>query len=151
MAEISKPLTELTKKGEPFIWTKERDNAFNKLKERFLEEPILKIYKFAVPTCIIVDASNIATGGVLEQKQEDNHWHPVAYCSSLISKEERNYLIYNREMLGLIRTLEDWQHFLEGLPEPFEVLTDHKNIEWWSAMQNLNHRQARWTTPKCHT
>ena len=48
-------------------------------------------------------------------------------------------------MLGLIRALEDWQHFLEGLPEPFEVHTDHKNMEWWSAMQNINHRQARWT------
>ena len=48
-------------------------------------------------------------------------------------------------MLGLICALEDWRHFLEGLPEPFEVHTDHKNMEWWSAMQNLNCRQAQWT------
>jgi hypothetical protein len=67
-----------------------------------------------------------------------------------MSKEERNYLIYNREMLGLVRTLEDWQHFLEGLPDPFEVLIDHKNMEWWLAMQNLNHRQARWTIYLSH-
>ena len=46
-------------------------------------------------------------------------------------------------MLGLIRALEDWQHFLEGLSKPFEVHTDHKNMEWWSAMQNLNCRQAQ--------
>jgi hypothetical protein len=70
---------------------------------RFKEEPILKMYKFTLPTCIVVDASNIATGGVLEQKQtEDNRWHPVAFWSSLISKEERNYPIYDREMLGLV-------------------------------------------------
>ena len=93
----------------------------------------------------IIDASNVATGGVLEQKHKDNYWHPVAYRSSLMSKEERNYPIYDREMLGLIRALEDWRHFLEGLPEPFEVLTNHKNMEWWSAMQNLNCRQAWWT------
>jgi hypothetical protein len=62
-----------------------------------------------------------------------------------MSKEERNYPIYDREMLGLVHALEDWQHFLKELPDPFEVLTDHKNMEWWSAMQNLNHRQARWT------
>ena len=42
-----------------------------------------------------------------------------------MSAEERNYEIYDREMLGLIRALEDWRHFLEGLPEPFEVVTDH--------------------------
>jgi hypothetical protein len=103
------------------------------------------MYKFAALMCIVSNASNVATGGVLEQKQDDNHWHPVAYRSSLMSKEERNYLIYDREMLGLIYALEDWRHFLEGLSEPFKVLTDHKNMEWWSAMQNLNHRQARWT------
>jgi hypothetical protein len=38
------------------------------------------MYKFALPTCVVVNASNIATGGVLEQKQiEDNRWHPVAF------------------------------------------------------------------------
>jgi hypothetical protein len=66
MAEIAKPLTDLTKKGEPFIWTKEHDNVFNTLKVRFKEEPILKMYKFALPTRIVIDASNIDTGGVLE-------------------------------------------------------------------------------------
>ena len=143
MAEIAQPLTELTKKNEPFIWTPVRDKAFEKLKAKFSEEPILKIYKFGLPTHIIINASNVATGGVLEQKHENNQWHLVTYCSSLMSKEERNYAIYNQEMLGLICALEDWQHFLEGLPEPFEVQTNHKNMEWWSAMQNLNCRQAR--------
>ena len=60
-----------------------------------------------------------------------------------MSKEERNYEIYDREMLGLIRALEDWRHFLEGIT--FEVITDHKNIEWWTTMRDLNRRQARWS------
>ena len=62
-----------------------------------------------------------------------------------MSKEECNYEIYNREMLGCIQALEDWRHFLEGLPEPFKVITDHKNIEWWTIAHDLNHRQARWS------
>jgi len=49
-----------------------------------------------------------------------------------MSKEERNYEIFDREMLGLIRALEDWRHFLEGIE--FEVITDHKNMEWWATM-----------------
>ena len=56
--------------------------------------------------------------------------------SCLRSKEERNYEIYDREMLGFIRALEDWRHFLEGIS--FEVITDHKNIEWWTTMRDLN-------------
>ena len=59
-----------------------------------------------------------------------------------MSKEERNYEIYDREMLSLIRALEDWRHFLEGIS--FEVITDHKNMEWWASMKDLTRRQARW-------
>ena len=57
-----------------------------------------------------------------------------------MSKEERNYKIYDREMLGLICALEDWRHFLEGIS--FKVITDHKNMEWWSTMRDLNRQQA---------
>jgi hypothetical protein len=46
-------------------------------------------------------------------------------------------------MLGCIRALEDWRHYLEGIS--FEIVTDHKNIEWWASMRDLNRRQARWT------
>lgn len=44
---------------------------------------------------------------------------------------ERNYDIYNREMLAIVRALKDWRHYLEGLPEPFEIITDHCNLEFW--------------------
>ena len=47
-------------------------------------------------------------------------------------------------MPGLICALEDWQHFLKGLPEPFKVITNHKNMEWWAFMCDLTHRQAHW-------
>ena len=95
MAKITQPLTELAKKNKPFIQTPAREHAFEKLKLRFSDKLILKIYKSALPTYIIIDASNVATGGVLEQKHEDNYWHPVTYCSSLMSKEERDYPIYD--------------------------------------------------------
>ena len=89
------------------------------------------------------DASGFARGGILSQKHKDSLWHPVAYRSQSMSKEERNYEIYDREMLGLIRALEDWCHFLKGIS--FEVITDHKNMEWWATMRDLNRRQAQWT------
>ena len=82
-------------------------------------------------------------GGIPSQKHPDGRWHPVAYRSQSMSKEERNYEIYDREMLGTIRALEDWRHFLEGLP--FELVTDHKNIEFWTTVRDLHRRQAWWS------
>ena len=142
---IAHPLHDLTKKDMPWQWHAEQQQAFNHLKRRFCEEPILKIYDPSLPTRIEVDTSGFATGGILSQKHSDGCWHPVTYRSDSMSKEERNYEIYDREMLGCICALEDWRHFLEGLPEPFKVITDHKNIEWWTTAQDLNHQQARWS------
>ena len=113
-ASIACPLHDLTKKDVPWQWHKEQQEAFNTLKHCFCEEPILRVYDPMLPTCIKVDASGFATGGILSQKHESTKlWHPVAFCSESMSKEERNYSIYNREMLGLIHTLEDWRHFLK--------------------------------------
>ena len=55
---------------------------------------------------------------------------------------ERNYEIYDREMLAIIEALKDWRHFLEGLPQPFEIVTDHLNLEYWRTAQDLSRRQA---------
>lgn len=62
-----------------------------------------------------------------------------------MTEAERNYEIYDREMLGIIRALEDWRHFLEGLPQLFLVHTDHLNLEYWKSLQNLSRRQACWS------
>ena len=125
---MARPLHDLTKKDTPWVWGNAQQEVFDAIKSRFCSEPILKVYDPELPTRIEVDASGFAVGGILSQKHEDGLWHPVAYRSESMSKEERNYEIYDREMLGLIRALEDWRHFLEGIE--FEVITDHKNIEW---------------------
>jgi hypothetical protein len=57
---------------------------------------------------------------------------------------EQNYEIYNKELLAVSRALEEWQHFLEGLPEPFEIITNHANLKYWTTAQDLTCRQARW-------
>jgi len=67
------------------------------------------------------DASNYATGGVLSIKYSDEKWRPVAFISKSLSDMERNYEIYNKEMLAIVRCLEAWRHFLEGTIEKFEI------------------------------
>jgi len=57
---------------------------------------------------------------------------------------ERNYNIYNRELLGIIRALQTWRHFLEGSKHEVIILSDHKNLTYFRKVQKLNHQQARW-------
>ena len=91
-------------------------------------------------------SSDFATGTVLSQLfAEDDKWHPVAYFSKSLSETERNYKIHDKEMLAIIRALEEWRHFLEGAPHKFEIWTDHKNLEYFMSAKKLNRRQARWS------
>ena len=85
-----------------------------------------------------VDTSNYATGGVLSMKCSDNLWRPVAFISKSLSNTERNYEIHNKEMLVVIRCLEVWRYFLEGMTVKFKIWTDHKNLKYFIKMQKLN-------------
>jgi len=67
------------------------------------------------------DAFNFVTGGVLSIKCKDNKWRPVAYISKSLNETERNYEIYNKEILAVIYCLEVWRHFLEGSRSKFKV------------------------------
>jgi len=51
---------------------------------------------------------------------------------------ERNYEIYNKEMLAVIRGLENWKHLLEGTKSKFEIWINHKNLEYFIKVQKLN-------------
>ena len=90
------PLHDLTKKDVPWHWSQEQQEAFNAIKKQFCEEPILKVYGPELPTRVECNASGFATGGILSQKHKDGLWHPVAYRSQSMSKEERNYKIYEQ-------------------------------------------------------
>ena len=68
-----------------------------------------------------VDILNYATEGVLSMEYEDEKWRPVAFLSKSLNKTERNYEIYNKEMLAVIRGLENWRHLLEGAKFKFKV------------------------------
>ena len=78
------------------------------------------------------DGSGVATGAVLLQlSHEDDKWHPIAFLSKSLSPVEQNYEIHDTEMLAIVRTLEEWRHYLEGAHHPIEIWTDHKNLEYF--------------------
>ena len=76
-------------------------------------------------------------------KCSDNMWRPVAFISKSLSNIEHNYEIHDKEMLAVIRYLEEWRHFLEGAVIRFEIWTNHKNLKYFIKVQKLNWRQVR--------
>ena len=142
---IVKPLTELTKKGKIFNWDDACITAFNTLIERFISAPILKWFDPDLEIMVETDASDYVSAGILSQLHPDGIWHPVAYFNKKHSPEECNYEIYDKELLAIIRSLEEWRPELEGAKFPVKILSDHKNLEYFMSTKLLNRRQARWS------
>jgi len=143
-AKIAAPLHVLVRKEQKWKWEEEQKEVFGRLKRAFTTEPILAIPDIDREMRVEVDASDYATGGVLLTKCEDGKWRLVAFISKLLNTTERNYEIYDKEMLAVIRCLEAWRHYLEGAKLEFEIWTDHKNLQYFMMSQKLNCKQARW-------
>ena len=141
---IAWPLIDLTKKGVPFCWKKEQDEAFIKLKETFLSAPVIKMPDMTKPFFVMTDASLTASRGILMQKDSNGDLHPCAYHSATFSPAKLNYDIYDRELLAVIQALKQWCHYLTGTKHPVTVITDHKNLGYFKQPQNLSRWQARW-------
>ena len=143
-AKVALLMNRLTRKDEKWKWGKEQQAAFEQIKAISTTRPVLATPDLNKEFRVEADASNFATGGVLSVKCKDDLWQPVAFISKALNETERNYEIHNKEMLGVIRCLEVWRHFLEGARVKFEIWTDHKNLEYFMTSQNLNRRQAKW-------
>lgn len=141
---IARPLYDLTKKGQGWDWTAACDEVFERLKHAFTSTPVLIMPDVTKPFHIEADSSNFATGAVLTQIGSDGHRHPCAFLSQSFMEAERNYEIYDKELLAIIRALEEWRHYLEGAPHVLEIWTDHKNLSYFREAHKLNRRQARW-------
>ena len=89
-----------------------------------------------------VDILDYAIEGILFMKYEDRRWQLVMFLSKSLNETERNYEIYNKEMLVVIRRLENQRYLLESTKFKFEVWTDYKNLKYFMKAQKLNQRQA---------
>ena len=142
----ARPMFDLTGKDVRWSWGTDQQVAFDRLKTAITSRPVLMFADDDRPFRVEADSSDFATGAVLSQQSpEDEKWHPVAFYSKSLNAVERNYEIHDKEMLAIIRALEEWRHYLEGARHKFEVHTDHKNLEYFRTAKKLNRRQARWS------
>jgi len=89
--------------------------------------------KFRVET----DASGHVIGGVLSQEQEGK-WKPIVFLSRTMQPAERNYEIYDKELLAIVEALSKWWQYLLDAAETFEIWTDHKNLKYFREPYKLN-------------
>ncbi|KAG6998160.1 Transposon Tf2-6 polyprotein [Fusarium oxysporum f. sp. conglutinans] len=144
-SKLTAPLNRLTKKDVPFVWDDTCEKAFIKLKEAFTTAPILRPFDWTKDVILETDASDYVSAGVLSQYDDEGRLHPVAFFSKKHTATECNYEIYDKELMAIIRCFEEWRPELEGAPSPIKVITDHKNLEYFTTTKLLNRRQARWS------
>ena len=143
-SNISYPLTNLMRKDTLFNFTSSCTKAFETLRSSFLEAPVLAHFDAALPITLECDASDYALGAVISQTQSDGTLRPVAFYGRKFTAPELNYDVFDKEMLAIVTAMGEWRCYLEGSRLPFSILTDHKNIKYFTTSRALNRRQARW-------
>lgn len=144
-SKLSAPMQRLVRKDVPFLWSSECERAFQELKNRFCSAPILMRFDPDKKILVETDASDYVSAGVLSQRDNEGILRPVAFFSKKHSAAECNYEIYDKELLAIVRAFEEWRPELEGSAVPIEVLSDHKNLEYFMSTKKLSRRQARWS------
>ena len=130
-SKLASSLTHLTKKDVPFEWTTECQSAFNALKKAFMSDVILCHYNSDLKIIVKTDASDYMSEGILSQYNENGILHPIAYFFKKHNSAECNYEIYNKELIAIICTFEEWCSELEDSTYLIDVITDHKNLEYF--------------------
>ena len=126
-AEVAKPLYRLTSKGLKFTWEKEHEDAFQLLKTRLLQAPILAFSTFRRSFVIDTDASETALGAVFSQII-DGEERPIAFESRILSKTEVNYAKTESEALGIVQATQWFRPDIYGSQSI--VRTDHASLQW---------------------
>jgi hypothetical protein len=141
-SKIAKPMLTLLKKETPFNWTEKQQRAFDYLKGRLIQAPILTYPDFEQPFIIYTDASGTGLGAVLAQIRDDEKEHVIAYASRSMNQAETNYPITDQECLAVVWAVKHFQHYL-GL-KPFTIVTDHSALKWLKTSKLPKGRRARW-------
>jgi len=137
------PLTRLTRKDTPWNFDENCRKAFNTLKQAFTSAPILTHWVPDTQLVVETNASDYALAAILSIVTKDNEIHPIAFHSRTFSAPELNYDVHDKELLAIFEAFKMWRHYLEGSTLPIDVVTDHKNLEYFSTTKVLTRQQAR--------
>ena len=148
-AEKAAPLTALTSKKRRFCWTTAQADSFRRLKEELCTSPVLQypVFDSAVPFILKTDASDIAAGAVLCQRQDDRGERVIAYGSRKFNPAEQKYPAHERELAAVVWAMKHFRPYLYG--QRFIVVTDNEPITYLKTMKDPRGRLARWLQEIC--
>ncbi|GJU23744.1 putative reverse transcriptase domain-containing protein [Tanacetum coccineum] len=126
-----------TEKNKSYIWGEEQESAFQLLKQKLCEAPILALPEGNDNFVVYCDASLQGLGAVLMQREK-----VIAYASRQLKPHEENYTTHDLELGAVIFALKIWRHYLYGTK--CTVFTDHKSLQHILRQKELNMRQRRW-------
>jgi len=144
-SDIVIPLTHLTCKLAPWNWSSKANTAFHTLKQAFTEALVLTHWLLDALVLVKTDASDYALAGIISSISPDGEIHPIAFHSHTFTDTKQNYDTHDKELLAIFECFKIWCHYLEGSQHRIDVVTDHKNLEYFSMMKMLTWRQACWS------
>ncbi|KAJ9542679.1 LOW QUALITY PROTEIN: hypothetical protein OSB04_029185 [Centaurea solstitialis] len=130
-SKIAVPLTRLTKKSEPFVWVAEQQTAFETLRRKLCEAPVLTLPEGVEDMTVYCDASRLGLGCVLMQRGR-----VIAYASRQLKPHEANYPTDDLELAAVVFALKIWRHYLYGVK--CTIYTDHRSLRYFLEQPNLN-------------
>ena len=141
LAEIASPLNVLRRKGEKFVWGPDQQQAFDQLKEKIMNPPVLGIADFSRKFILQTDACGSAVAAVLLQEFPEGR-KPIAYASRTLSRQEKKFSIYELEALAVLFGIEKFRLYLEHAE--FDLHTDNQALSYVLARPRKSGRLARW-------
>ncbi|KAI3700659.1 hypothetical protein L2E82_45296 [Cichorium intybus] len=136
-SKIALPLTRLTKKATAFSWGDAQQAAFEELRRRLCEAPVLTLPEGVNDMVVYCDASHQGLGAVLMQRG-----NVISYASRQLKPHELNYTMHDLESGAMVFALKIWRHYIYGVE--CTIYTDHKSLKYLMDQKDLNMSQRRW-------
>nr|GEY20216.1 reverse transcriptase domain-containing protein [Tanacetum cinerariifolium] len=140
-SKISRPMTHLLEKNTPFIFFEDCIKAFQTLKKKLTEAPILIAPNWDLPFELICDARDFAIGAVLGKRHE-KHFKPIHYASKMMNNAETNYTTTEKEMLAVVYAFKIFWSYL--IMNKSIVHTDHSALKYLFDKKDAKARLLRW-------
>ena len=140
-SDLVRPLTLLTHKNVPFVWTQECQQSFEALKEKPVSSEIMAYRQDEGLYILDTDASDTQVTGILSQIQGDRE-RVISYGSRSLNKAERNYCITDKELLAICHFTEYYRQYLLG--RKFFVRSDHNSLTHLFRLKEPKGRIAHW-------
>ena len=119
--------------------------AFTKLRQVFVEAPILNHFDLERHIQIETDALGYAISGIFSQLTSNDlgRWYLVAFFSKKMILAETRYETYDGELMAIVEPFKTWRYYLDGCKHAVLMLTNHNNLQRFMDTKNLSFRQVR--------